>query len=72
MTFNSENLNYHKYSHSRLDELFIREKTTLDPGTLNNIKREIHKIFHDDYAAIFLWSMFNYYSVSLGWCIVIH
>ena len=65
MTFNSENLNYHKYSHSRLDELFAREKTTLDPGTLNNIKREIHKILHDDYAAIFLWSMYNYYTFDL-------
>ena len=62
MTFNGENLNYHKYSNSRLDELFAREKTTLDPGTLNNIKREIHKVLHDDYAAIFLWTMYNYYA----------
>ena len=62
MTFNGENLNYHKYSNSRLDELFAREKTTLDPGTLNNIKREIHKVLHYDYAAIFLWTMYNYYA----------
>ena len=62
MTFNGKNLNYHKYSNAQLDDLFSREKTTLDPGTLNNIKREIHKILHDDYAAIFLWSMYNYYA----------
>ena len=62
MTFNGENINYHKYSNSKLDELFIRENTTLDPGMRNNIKREIHKILHDDYAAIFLWSMYNYYA----------
>ena len=65
MTFNGKNRNYHKYSNAQLDDLFSREKTTLDPGTLNNIKREIHKILHDDYAAIFLWSMYNYYTFDL-------
>ena len=64
MTFTGDNLNYHKYSNINLDELFKREQTTLDPGTSNTIKREIHKILHDDYAAIFLWSMYNYYAID--------
>ena len=67
MSFNGENINYHKYSNPALDKLFLREQTTLDPGISNNIKREIHKILHDDYAAIFLWSMYNYYTFDTAY-----
>lgn len=61
-TANGENSNYHKYSNPELDKLFKDEQVTLDPGKLNNIKRKIHQILHDDYAAIFLWTMYNYYA----------
>ena len=51
----------------QIDELFKVERTTLDPGRLNTIKKEIHRILRDDYAAIFLWSMYNYYAFDTNY-----
>ena len=59
--------NYHRYQNKQLDELFKVERTTLDPGRLNTIKKEIHRILRDDYAAIFLWSMYNYYAFDTNY-----
>ena len=59
--------NYHRYNNKQLDKLFKVEQTTLDPGRLNSIKKEIHKILREDYAAIFLWSMYNYYAFDTNY-----